>query len=227
MKTYTEFKQVDLWIKIGEESRSRYIFQTEPENELETNIDLVQGKVLDVPCGEGRHLDYLLKKGLDVYGTDISQDMINKTLALSGIDKTKVNLGNIYHLPYEDSHFNTVLCIDALHHLTDPEKVIKELSRVLKDNCVLLLNALSVNDSTINCGERISDNENREYGIYSRFYDKDSLNHILAQEFSVQSINSYRRHDNPHLYFPLSRSKAHIHDYLFAIATKLKGGNSI
>ena len=34
-------------------------------------------KILDVGCGNGRNLDYLMQSGYDVYGIDESQTFIN------------------------------------------------------------------------------------------------------------------------------------------------------
>jgi SAM-dependent methyltransferase len=52
-------------------------------------MKFVQGRVLDIGCGAGRHSLYLQQQGFDVLGTDISPIAI-KVSRLRGLKKTKV-----------------------------------------------------------------------------------------------------------------------------------------
>lgn len=58
-------------------------------NHVKQAMKYVQGRVLDIGCGAGRHSIYLQKKGFDVLGTDISP-MAIKVSKLRGLKKTKV-----------------------------------------------------------------------------------------------------------------------------------------
>jgi len=69
-------------------------------------------RVLDLGCGSGRHVVYLVKCGFDVYGIDIAEAGIKLTKEWLTEEKLKANLkvGNIYEkLPYKDNFFDAVL----------------------------------------------------------------------------------------------------------------------
>ncbi len=51
-------------------------------------MEFVNGRVLDVGCGAGRHSLYLQKKGFDVLGIDVSPLAV-KVCRLKGVKKLK------------------------------------------------------------------------------------------------------------------------------------------
>ncbi|MBK8552883.1 MAG: class I SAM-dependent methyltransferase [Ignavibacteria bacterium] len=42
-------------------------------------------------------------------------------------------------MPYEDKYFDKVLCSEVIEHVLDPREVLKEISRVMKDEGILSL----------------------------------------------------------------------------------------
>jgi len=117
-------------------------------------------KILDLGCGAGRNLIYLLKKGFDVYGIDCAQkglEIINKRLKKEKI-KSSLKPGNIFNkLPYEDNFFDAVVSVQVLQHgkLNEIKKTIKEIERVLKPRGLIFITL---------CG-RISKGKVRDYLI--------------------------------------------------------------
>ena len=104
-----------------------------------TNLFKKKGvkKVLDLGCGSGRHLVYLARRGLNVYGFDISEHGIK--IAKDWLKKEKVKagfkIGDIYKkLPYNDNFFDALISVQTLHHnrIGDIRKLIKEIERILK-----------------------------------------------------------------------------------------------
>ena len=94
-------------------------------------------KILDLGCGSGRHLVYLVKRGFDVYGFDISEYGIKMTKDWLKKEKVKAELkiGNIYKkFPYKDNFFDALISIQVLHHnrIGNIRKLIKEIERILK-----------------------------------------------------------------------------------------------
>lgn len=49
--------------------------------------------------------------------------------------------GDIFHLPFDDASFDTVVCIRVVHHFEDPRPAIAEMARVLRPGGVLILEA--------------------------------------------------------------------------------------
>jgi SAM-dependent methyltransferase len=101
---------------------------------LKPAIAQLQGRVLDVGAGESPWKEWLPKactyQGIDVasaqeYGmTSRPQDV----LYYDGIN-----------MPLQDSSFDAAMCIEVIEHARDPDKIISEIHRVLKNNSTLLL----------------------------------------------------------------------------------------
>jgi ubiquinone/menaquinone biosynthesis C-methylase UbiE len=101
-------------------------------------VQEVEGKnfstLLDVGCGTGIFLSMVLNKfDVNVSGIDISPGMIEKSRELLR-DCADLKIGDSEHLPWKDDSFDIVTCIASFHHYPNPERVLKEMERVLKHN---------------------------------------------------------------------------------------------
>jgi ubiquinone/menaquinone biosynthesis C-methylase UbiE len=91
------------------------------------------GNALDVGCGDGFGM-YSMRSIVNViHGCDRSRKMLNANPASAACLKEC----DAYHLPYESSAFDLVYCWELLHHVAEPEKVVREMTRVAS-KCVLL-----------------------------------------------------------------------------------------
>ena len=97
-------------------------------------------RVLDLGCGEGRHVHGLyMEDGLDIVGLDIHEPSLQKAregLALLKSGKTSSKAifmrGNALALPFEADSFDAVICSEVLEHIEPFHKVLAEIRRVLK-----------------------------------------------------------------------------------------------
>jgi SAM-dependent methyltransferase len=48
-------------------------------------------------------------------------------------------LGSATEIPFKDSYFDSVLCTDVLEHISDPERAVKEIKRVMKNGGYLYM----------------------------------------------------------------------------------------
>jgi len=89
--------------------------------------------VLDVGCGTGRGLKYLIHNhpNLRVMGIDLSFDLLTKCIE-KDIPKSKLLYGNACLLPFKDACFDAVVSLALLHHVPDPNRVIGEMLRVAR-----------------------------------------------------------------------------------------------
>lgn len=105
-------------------------------------LDLREGqKVLDLGCGEGRHLHaaYFSAK-ITAIGLDLSYDDVVSTREgfESYPDLTDTHprygltVGDALHLPFADASFDVVICSEVLEHLPDYHGALKEIARVLR-----------------------------------------------------------------------------------------------
>lgn len=104
-------------------------------------------RFLDVACGAGFMVKEAKKSGLDAYGIDASEVVVD--LAKKNVPGANILLGDGENLPWPDNHFDYVTSLGSLEHYLHPEIGIKEIGRVLKSDglsCVLVPNSFSLKD---------------------------------------------------------------------------------
>lgn len=87
-------------------------------------------RVLDLGCGKGGMVEYLLSLGYEAYGCDVSLGWDEQPPAL----RNRLDLipESPYRLPYEDERFDVVFTTAVLEHARNTEEVHREIYRVLK-----------------------------------------------------------------------------------------------
>lgn len=89
--------------------------------------------VADLGCGAGNGAELIAPFVKQVIGVDESDAMLSAARRhLSGFDNVRLEQGRIESLPLEDGEVDAALCILVLHHLSEPERAIREMRRVLK-----------------------------------------------------------------------------------------------
>jgi SAM-dependent methyltransferase len=92
-------------------------------------------RVLDVGCGLGNDLSRFARGGAEVVGIDLSE----KAVALSRENFAQRGLQGEFHvmngeaLDFPDASFDLVYCHTVLHFTPDPERMVCEIHRVLRD----------------------------------------------------------------------------------------------
>lgn len=99
--------------------------------------DLTGKKTLDIGCGNGRLIHHLKNKGGVVTGADISKKMIES--ARKRFPDTEFIQANAENLPFQNEEFDVVVAAFLIVHLKNPEKMFKEIYRVLKDGGSFIL----------------------------------------------------------------------------------------
>ena len=108
-------------------------------------LDLGPGKnLLDVACGAGGPaLRIAALTGCSVAGIDVHEDAIAAANSLAAdrelTGQAQFQLGDATsRLPFPDSNFDAITCIDAINHLPDRSRVLAEWVRLLKPGGQLL-----------------------------------------------------------------------------------------
>lgn len=92
--------------------------------------DLAGKTVLDVGTGSGRHAFHAAAAGAHVTAVDLgdSIDVARRNLPAS---VTTIQ-ADAEHLPFEPESFDFIMSIGVLHHLPDPERALRAISRYAK-----------------------------------------------------------------------------------------------
>lgn len=103
--------------------------------ELKTIFQSLRGKrllspILDLGCGEGKIAKVLFGKGVVDIGLDNESEMV-KAARKSKVYK-KVVLGDAQDLPFRNNSLSTVFSNSVIEHIQGIEKVLSEVSRILK-----------------------------------------------------------------------------------------------
>ncbi len=96
-----------------------------------------EDKVLDIGFGNGFLLQHLYDKcKCDMYGIDISQDMVNAATARNSqaarAGKLHLQIGDCCNLSFEENCFAAVTSINTVYFWNDTVKGLSEIRRVLK-----------------------------------------------------------------------------------------------
>lgn len=98
-------------------------------------FDQHRGKrVLEIGVGVGTDCMQYAKNGAEVYGIDLTKNAVEVTrrnLRLHGLTGN-FSTCDAENLKFKDNFFDLVFSFGVLHHTPNPEKVVKEIFRVLK-----------------------------------------------------------------------------------------------
>lgn len=144
---------------------------------------LVEGKsVLDAACGEGYGSNLLAELASTVVGIDIDASTIENAKEKYVRENLKYMNSSIENLPFPDKSMDVVVSFETIEHV--PETVqnsfIKEISRVLKDDGILIM-------STPN-KEIYSDRYNYKNEFHIKEFYYDEFYDFLKREFSCIKV---------------------------------------
>lgn len=105
--------------------------------------------VVDIGCGNGRHLIPCAKHCKKVIGIDISRELlaiIQKKINKEKLENTFLLHSDVLNIPLKDDTIDSVLLVAALHNIKGKDRRIqslKEIKRVLKKNGKALVSVWS------------------------------------------------------------------------------------
>jgi ubiquinone/menaquinone biosynthesis C-methylase UbiE len=90
-------------------------------------------RVLDIGCGPGVTVEHFLKKGSEIHGIDIAENMIRACRERFGDSpRTHFSVGKIEEIDSPEGHFDLVICMGVVEYLKDDDVPLREMFRVLR-----------------------------------------------------------------------------------------------
>jgi len=144
---------------------------------VETGIfPLVEGsRVLEIGFGSGQLLKGLRDRKNDVYGTDVGQDIVNRAQA-AGFENVVLLDSSEEDLPYQKDFFDAVFCYEVFEHLTNPYRMVSEVSRVLKPGAHFYF-SVPTQEGTMGYAS------NRHSFVYPGLLEKENLERFFMQMY--------------------------------------------
>lgn len=99
-------------------------------------------KVLDIATGAGHTALAFASYVSECEGIDLTKEMVQVASKLAsdrGVQNVRFQIGDAENLPFPDATFDMITCRFGAHHFPNPEKAVKEVSRVLKPGGRFLL----------------------------------------------------------------------------------------
>lgn len=101
--------------------------------------EMIRGKeVLEIATGPGLLAKHVAPAAKRMTATDYSDGMIAEARKGEYPENLTFETADAAALPYEDRYFDAVLISNALHVMPEPEKALKEIDRVLRDDGILI-----------------------------------------------------------------------------------------
>jgi SAM-dependent methyltransferase len=162
--------------------------------------DRLEEPILDVGCGDGEFLEFLMKKGWkDVHGIDISETAVRLTRErllphMGGDEEIRVRMGDMAFLSryYDEGSFRTIVCEGTFHQTTysGARLTVHEMSRVLSHGGLAYISARSYlppfeNASPVE-GER--ETYRLEEGVVRCYFSRRGFLDLLEDDFTVLEL---------------------------------------
>jgi ubiquinone/menaquinone biosynthesis C-methylase UbiE len=148
-------------------------------------------KILDLGCGTGDLINYLLKKNKTAlfWGVDVSKENIQRAERKKRSKNQKFMVGDAEHLPFENNFFDEVYCYEVLEHVENLQKVLSEVKRILKKRGKFIL-TVPLKES-----EKILIKYNKDYPKqvgHKRFFSRKKIENTLKNNnFIIKSYKSF------------------------------------
>lgn len=168
-------------------------------------------RLIDLGCGEGRHIIYLAREGFDMFGLDISETAILKTKKWLWQEMLEAELVNsdFVKIPYGNNYFDGAIAIKAVYHntLDKIQVTMKEIYRVLRTGGICLLNLNTQKDDGYGTGEMVEPNayildRQKEQRIIHYYFDETGARDLLRDfkiiGFELNENTEYDKEGNSH-----------------------------
>jgi len=166
-------------------------------------------KVLDAGCAAGRDTALLAKRGLEMTGFDICDELLN--VGRKNNKDIKFVQGTFLNLPFEDNQFDGIWARNCLLHLdsvSEVKKSLNEFSRVLKENGIIHIQVIAQTGAH---ETEIVKDQGTNHDRFFRYYKIGELKDWM-EEVGFKIIKSFQ--------YPERSKKSVPRELIFILASK-------
>jgi ubiquinone/menaquinone biosynthesis C-methylase UbiE len=152
---------------------------------------------IDLACGPGTFTRPLAARVGKAIGADLTPAMVEKAraeAARDGITNIEFVCADIYALPFADASAGIVSCGYAVHHMTDPQRALAEMARVVQPGGRVAITDIIVPEGCDgefqNSVERVRDPSHTNTQCVANF-------HAMIRELGLRVVSEHI-HDNWH-----------------------------
>ena len=180
-------------------------------------IAMAQGEVLELGSGTGANFPFYSDQLVRLWALEPETPVMalaeQARLELPGVQSEKINLlcADGHHLPFADDSLDSVICCLVLCTVPDPEKMMREVHRVLKpEGQLLVFEHVAANEQSA----RLQRWQNRLNPIWRTLACGCELNRhtrrtIEQAGFQFETIRDERHPEFPRIVSPIILGVAH------------------
>ena len=179
------------------------------------NTEVGEGQdVLDVACGTGVMFPYYLeRKVASVTGIDISPEMAK--IAAEKFPEIRVICGDVEEYAF-DRQFDVIVVYNAFPHFPNPQKLIKRLASLLKEEGRLTIahgaSRAAIDNHHTGAASKVSNGLMSAESLVSLF-EPYFVVEIMVSNKRMYQVSGVKRDGNTHSHGGFTHSHDHSHDH--------------
>ena len=142
--------------------------------------------VLELATGTGLIARHIVNAAAHIEATDASPEMITEARRGNCSAKLHFSVQDMFSLPYAGNSFDVVIVSNALHIVPQPEKSLREIKRVLKDDGVLIAPTFTHAENSLRGRIKAYFMRLAGFPLHSRWTSEEYLSFLRQNGWSVR-----------------------------------------
>ena len=142
--------------------------------------------VLELASGTGLIAKHIVNAAAHIEATDASAEMILEAKRDNQSAKLHFSVQDMFSLPYAGNSFDVVIVSNALHIVPQPEKSLREIKRVLKDDGVLIAPTFTHAENSLRGRIKVHFMKLGGFPLHSRWTSEEYLSFLRQNGWRVR-----------------------------------------
>lgn len=142
--------------------------------------------VLELAAGTGLIAKHIANAAEYIEVTDASEQMIRQAEREDHAENLHFSVQDMFCLPYADAAFDVVIVSNALHIVPQPEKSLREIKRVLKDDGVLIAPTFTHAENSFHGKVKAFFMNLAGFPLHSKWTSEEYLKFLQQNDWTVQ-----------------------------------------